>query len=92
LRSKFLDSVTRLGRYYESLEQWERTADYYERGIEVDDLAEEFYQGLMACYHRLGQRAKAAAVYRRCREVLSAVLGVAPSPKTEDIYRMIIGG
>jgi len=90
LRSKFLGSVMRLGNYWQQVEKWEKAVGCYQKGLEVDDLAEEFYQGLMTCYHRLGQQTKALSVYNRCKKVLSATLGINPSPKTEAIYRTII--
>jgi len=56
----------------------------------VDNLAEEFYQGLMTCYQRLGRRSEALSIYSRCKKVLSTALGVIPSPKTESIHREIL--
>jgi DNA-binding SARP family transcriptional activator len=58
-------------------------ADLYERGLEVDPLAEDLYQRLMNCRHHLGEHAEAVRVYRRCRDVLAAELGVAPSAATQ---------
>ena len=50
----------------------------YQRGLEVDDLAEEFYQRLMECCIKMGRKAEAIKVYERCRATLKAVLGVEP--------------
>jgi DNA-binding SARP family transcriptional activator len=58
----------------------------------VDDLAEEFYRGLMGCYGRLDRKAEAVSVYKRCRKVLSSHLGVDPSRGTEALYRLLITG
>jgi DNA-binding SARP family transcriptional activator len=46
----------------------------------------------MICYSKLGQHAKAMEVYQRCRKMLSAVLGIEPSPKTEAICKAIKEG
>lgn len=89
LRSRFVAAVGRLGQRREAAGQWEEASELYERGLRVEDLAEEFYRRLMACQLRLGRRADAAAVYRRCREVLAAALGVAPSSETEMPYRAV---
>lgn len=59
-------------------------ADLYERGLEVDPLAEDLYQRLMDCHQRLGQYAEALRVYRRCRDLLAAELGLAPSRATRE--------
>ncbi len=89
LRGKFLRLIVRWGDHLESVGQWEDAVDCYQKGLEVDDLAEEFYQRLMLCYQQLGLRGEAIAAYRRCRKALSSVLGVEPSPKTEAIYRSL---
>jgi DNA-binding SARP family transcriptional activator len=85
LRSKFIRGVSNLGRYWESLEQWEKAAECYQLGLEVDNLAEDLYQRLMICYHRMSLRAEALTVYERCRQMLSVTLGITPSPNTETI-------
>jgi DNA-binding SARP family transcriptional activator len=53
----------------------------------MDNLAEEFYQGLMTCHQNLGQRAEALSVYNRCRRALSQAFGVEPSAKTQALYQ-----
>lgn len=90
LRSKFLGSIMRLGNHWQQVEKWEKAVGCYQKGLEVDDLAEEFYQGLMTCYHRLGQQTKALSVYNRCKRTLSSTLGVEPSDKTQEIYRQLL--
>ncbi|MGH7338269.1 MAG: AfsR/SARP family transcriptional regulator, partial [Myxococcota bacterium] len=63
LRSKFLRHVLRTGEMRESAGAPERAIEIYLRGLEVDDLAEEFYLRLMRCYGRVGRRAEALAAY-----------------------------
>jgi two-component SAPR family response regulator len=91
LRTKFFRLITRLGEYMQKREQWEKAIEYYQRALEIDDLAEEFYQQLMICYRHLGQDGKAVETYRRCKKTLSAALGLEPSPKTQAIYKTLIG-
>ena len=88
LRSKFLRSIDKLGQYWQKADQWEKALDCYLKGLEVDDLAEEFYQCLMNCYHHLGRIADALAVYRRYRKTFST-LGLDPSAKIETVYQKI---
>ena len=88
LRSKFLRSIDKLGQYWQKADQWEKALDCYLKGLEVDDLAEEFYQCLMNCYHHLGRIADALAVYRRYRKTFST-LGLDPSAKIEAVYQKI---
>ena len=55
----------------------------------MDELAEEFYQRMMICHQRNGQVAEAVAAYNRCRQALSSMLGITPSPETEAILKRI---
>jgi pentatricopeptide repeat protein len=89
LRSKFLRVLRALGGYWEANESWEQAQSLYERVLEIDDVAEEVYRRLMSCYARSGQLAEALRVYRRCRQMLSLVLGIAPSAETEALRRSI---
>ena len=57
-----------------------------QRGIELDNLAESLYRGLMICYREMGDHAEALRVYRRCRELLSIVLSVQPAAETQAVY------
>jgi two-component SAPR family response regulator len=89
LRSKFLRLIIRLGSHWERNFQWQKAAEVFQKGLEVDGLAEEFYQHLMRCHHEMGQRAEAVSVYNRCRALLLSSLGIPPSRKTEDLYQAI---
>lgn len=90
LRSKFLRHVTDMGHFLETQRRWDDAVVYYKKGLEVDDLAEQFYQSLMLCYRHLGCRSEALAVYRRCRSTLSIVLGIEPAPATEAIHASLL--
>ena len=90
LRSKFLSCVNRLGQHWVQIGNGEKAIECYQRGLDADDLAEEFYQGLMTCYQRMNRETEARAVYHRCRKTLSSALGIVPSVKTEAIYESIM--
>jgi DNA-binding SARP family transcriptional activator len=90
LRNKFMQTVKNLGAYRENMGQWDQAINCYQKGLEVDDLAEEFYQRLMICYRHLGFRSDAISVYQRCRKTLTAALGIAPSPATRAIYESLL--
>jgi two-component SAPR family response regulator len=91
LRSKFLRSVGRLGQYWQEAGQWEKALDCYQKGLEVENLAEEFYQGLMICRQHLGLRAEALSVYNRCKRALIQAFGIEPSSKTQALMENIKG-
>ncbi|HMK51950.1 MAG TPA: BTAD domain-containing putative transcriptional regulator, partial [Thermodesulfobacteriota bacterium] len=92
LRSKFIRSIRKLGSWFEENGQKEMAIEYYERGLEVESLAEEFYQQLMICFKSLGRKTEALAVYNRCRSILESVLGIEPSHNTKAIYNTLRQG
>ena len=83
LRSKFLRCVERCGATREERGEHPAAVELYRRALEVDPLAEGVYRNLMAAYLAAGRRAEALEAYRRCRHMLSVVLGVPPSAETE---------
>jgi DNA-binding SARP family transcriptional activator len=85
LRSRFLRTLEQLGRHWEAGAAWEQAVRCYQRGLEAEPLAETLYYRLMCCYQRLGKPAEALAVYRRCRQTLSTLLGISPSPEIEAL-------
>jgi class 3 adenylate cyclase/DNA-binding SARP family transcriptional activator/pimeloyl-ACP methyl ester carboxylesterase len=90
LQSKFLRAIAKLARHFEEQHEWEQAIECYQKGLEVDDLVEEFYQHLMACLQKLGRVAEAISVYRRCVKTLSASLGIEPSSETEAIHKSLL--
>ena len=67
-----------------------RPIDLYRRGLEADNLAEPLYRGLMRALAAKGDHAEALNAFRRCRELLSIVLGTEPSGETERLHREIM--
>ncbi|MFO0795394.1 MAG: BTAD domain-containing putative transcriptional regulator [Candidatus Brocadiaceae bacterium] len=90
IKSKFLRCIVRLGQYYEQTGKWEKARDYYQKGLDMDDTAEEFYQRLILCQHHMGYWSEAIIVYQRCKKTLLAKLGIEPSPKTKALYQTIV--
>jgi ATP/maltotriose-dependent transcriptional regulator MalT/DNA-binding SARP family transcriptional activator len=87
LRQRYLRTVVELGRAAEQGSQWREAAALYEDGLEHDNIAEELYRRLMLCQLQHSDHAAAIATWRRCRSMLSVVLGVQPSAETEAVYR-----
>jgi two-component SAPR family response regulator len=85
LAAKFLRAVAALGACLEQSKQWEEAVALYSRALELDNLSEGLYRRLMVSYRELGETAEALKVYRRCRDMLSIVLGLSPSAETEAI-------
>ncbi|MBW7998383.1 MAG: AAA family ATPase [Candidatus Glassbacteria bacterium] len=90
LHSQFVRHVKELGEFFLQKKQTEKAISLYQKGLEVDDLCEEFYQNLMDCYRRQGRLAEGIAVYQRCRQTLQARMDVEPSPETEQVYQSLL--
>ncbi|MDP1592217.1 MAG: bacterial transcriptional activator domain-containing protein, partial [Prosthecobacter sp.] len=85
LRAKFVRLVESVARSEEAAGHWDKAITHYLQGLEADDLIEAFHLGLMRCYQALGRPAEAISTYRRLRQTLSVVLGIAPSPAAEAL-------
>ena len=92
LRIKFLRCVMDAARIREAAGNWEKALACYLKGLEADDLHEEFHRRIMICHDRLGRKSEALAAYQRCRRTLHAALGVAPSPETDAVLSSIRKG
>jgi DNA-binding SARP family transcriptional activator len=89
LHNRFARLLRCEGERLESQLRWDAAGEWYERGLEIDPLAENLHQRLMICHRNRGEDADALRVYRSCRELLWRAFGVAPSPATEAIARAI---
>jgi len=89
LRSKFVRLIINAGYSWEKAGVWHKAAEYYQKGLEIDDLVEEFYQRLLVCYHRLGKRGEALVLYNRCRTVLAQQC-ITPTARTRAAYEAAI--
>lgn len=89
MRSKFINHTSILGRYWEQAGDFERASDRFQKGLEIDELCEEFYQRLMVSYVKLGRKADAVTTYQRCRSKLATTLNITPSLNTEEIFHTL---
>ncbi len=89
LRARFVRAVLEVGEQLERQRDFATAIHVYRRGLEADNLAEPFYRGLMRSLAATGDRADAVNAFRRCRDLLSIVLGLKPSAETDRLYRDI---
>jgi DNA-binding SARP family transcriptional activator/Flp pilus assembly protein TadD len=89
LRARFVRAVDLLGQRLERRGHPDEAIALYRAALEQDNLAEELYQRLMECHLSRGEHAQALNAYRRCRELLSIVLGLKPSARTEALAARI---
>ena len=89
LRARVVRALMDLGQKLERAGAFASAVDVYRRALEADNLAESLYRGLMRALAASGDRAEAMNAFRRCRELLSIVLGVKPSAETDRLYQDI---
>ncbi|MEO8847184.1 MAG: BTAD domain-containing putative transcriptional regulator [Casimicrobiaceae bacterium] len=89
LRGKFNRAVMSRGAELSAAGRDAEAIECYRRGLDTDDLAEEFYQGLMRSALRLQRPAEGIAAYQRLQRMLSMLLGIAPSAETEALRRQL---
>ena len=58
--------------------------------LHIDNIREDAYVALMEAQLALGQRTAALETYNECRTVLARELGIDPSVRAVEMYRMII--
>jgi LuxR family transcriptional regulator, maltose regulon positive regulatory protein len=89
LRDRVLRAIRDAARECERARRWDDAANLYRSGIELDSLNESLYRGLMLCHNELGDHSEALQAYRRCRELLTRFLGIAPNAKTQALYHRV---
>ncbi len=83
LRGKWMRAIATIAGRLQEEGSHEQALAWYEHGLEIEPLAEPFYQGLMRIHQTLRRPADGLGVYRRCRRLLQAELQVNPSSETE---------
>ncbi len=90
LHNKFQRCLIGVCHYLETHKQAHSAIEIYEHCLQVDDLFEQAYSRLMRCYLQLGRHVEALMTYQRCREVLTAHLGIGPSEEMHALYKTIL--
>lgn len=91
LSAMYTRVATVAGQYYLDAGRAKDAQRVFEHASDLEPLAEEVHRKLMLALVAQGEPAEALRVYRRCREMLSIVLGVRPSPETERIRKAVQG-
>jgi len=90
LQARLARAVLARGQALEAQRDFGAAQTLYERALELDNLAEAIYRRLMVCQRERGDPAGALTTYRRCRELLSIVLGRKPAAETEAIRASLV--
>lgn len=84
-RNRFLTASTTLGRLLEHGQRWHHALALYQRALDAEPLAENLYRGAMRCAIAQNDAGSALSTYRKCKEMLSIVMGRQPSAETEQL-------
>lgn len=87
IRTRFFAHLAAIAARFEAGGNVEGAAALYQRGIELDELSEGLYQGLMRTLVASGRIADALLVYRKMAAILQQTLGTAPSAQSLRLYR-----
>ncbi|HEV8692461.1 MAG TPA: BTAD domain-containing putative transcriptional regulator, partial [Ideonella sp.] len=86
LALSFYRAVTAWGAHLEAQRDWAAAIALYERALSRETLAEPIYRALMRAHLARGERAEALRTFRRCRDLLAAVLGTTPAAETLALF------
>ena len=87
LRRKLLHHIDAICTRLCQNEHYEQAMEGYLKGLDIDDLQEHFYRGLIYCHIQLGQEAEALSVYKECFTLMFAALGHPPSAETAALIK-----
>lgn len=85
IHSHFVELAASLGSFHERAGDFDAARAVYDHAVSVEPLAEVLYRGLMRCHGAAGETAEVLRSFRRCREVLSIVLGIGPASETVNL-------
>ena len=89
LRSHFIRLVSDVAGELEKSGESVEAIKLYECGLDADNLAEAFYQGVMRCHASAGRHTEAVATYLKLKRLLSITLNLKPSATTERLYQSL---
>lgn len=85
LSLKYSSRVSKEGKLLELGGHVEQATELYRRAIEIAELSEDLYQGLIRCHVAQQRWSEAHSCYERLRRVLACTFGVLPSPATASL-------
>src|SRR5262249_51856757 len=85
LATRMIQLAETVGKAMEQRGDMDSAIELYHRTLALDNVSEPIYRRLIACLKERGEVDEALKVYRRCRELLSDVLGIQPSQETQAL-------
>lgn len=91
LRTHYLEACRQLAQIFYHEENWQKSAEYWQQMLRLDQCLEEAYLGLIRCYLKQGKRGAALRQYQACQTALEEDLGVEPGPILQNLYQRLTG-
>jgi two-component SAPR family response regulator len=88
-QSRCIHQVRELARYWQHLGDWGKALACSRRGLEIDDPAEYFYEGVISCHYQLRDRAGAWDTCNRCKHHFAIMLSTKPTLVTDAFFRSL---
>ncbi|MCG7344372.1 hypothetical protein MHZ92_09515 [Sporosarcina sp. ACRSL] len=86
----YIQTLERLAQSYTRLQDYNKTIEWAEKLLRIDQTWEEAYRLLMFAHYQLQNRPQSIKWYRKCQTVLEEELGIEPMETTEQMYKMIM--
>jgi predicted ATPase/DNA-binding SARP family transcriptional activator len=90
LRRAFESALLAAGRLQAAAGRHQAAAALFRRAVAHEPLNESAHRGLMACWARLGETARAVRHYEELARMLGDQVGVSPAAETEALYRRLL--
>ena len=92
VRSKLVEFISSRAHHFMEVNNHADAEALLLLGLEIDDLVEDFYRGLMRCGAARGDVSAALHSFQRCERVLESRLGIRPATATAALRAEILKG
>ena len=89
LQDQYLTACLRLGQFYAGRREDQASRALFERVLDIDNLNEDAWHGLIVADAGLGGRARAIRSYQRYEQLLKTELGEVPTGRIAGLYRRL---
>ncbi len=90
LEARYLRALMALARVYDERGDYDRSIEYYERVLRVDNTLEDVHSRILRCYAEKGEPALVREHYQRYTEWLARELGATPSNRLARNFRELV--
>ena len=90
LRMLYIETVNRLAEARLDSGEIDEALELSQRLLNCDPCDESAHRRVMRCYARSGNRGMLTQQYEACADAMERVLGLAPDPKTVELYASLV--